>query len=97
MKLTLENHRYRERFGSVDYQRSQAWRSVCSSLCVKANKMLALIKRTLGNKDRTVFLALYKSILVRPHLEYCCAVNGHLAIRRIKNYWKKSNTDSHNY
>ena len=38
---------------------------------MKANKMLGLIKRTLVNKDRTVLLALYKSI-VRSHLEYCC-------------------------
>ena len=41
----------------------------CSAACVKANRMLGLIKRTLVNKRRAILTTLYKS-LVRPHLEY---------------------------
>ena len=44
----------------------------CSAACVKANRMLGLIKRTLVNRSPTILTTLYKS-LVRPHLEYSTA------------------------
>ena len=44
----------------------------CSAACVKANRMLGLLKRTLVNKSPTILTTLYKS-LVRPHLEYSTA------------------------
>ena len=39
----------------------------------KANKVLALIRRTFDNLDEEMLVLLYKS-LVRPHLDYCHAV-----------------------
>ena len=44
----------------------------CSAACIKANRMLGLIRRTVVNKRRTILTTLYKS-LVRPHLEYSTA------------------------
>ena len=44
----------------------------CNAACVKANRMLGLIKRTFVNKRQTILISLYKS-LVRPHLEYSTA------------------------
>ena len=44
----------------------------CSATCIKANRMLGLIKRTLVNKSPTILTTLYKS-LVWPHLEYSTA------------------------
>ena len=43
--------------------------SQCNEACLKANRMLGLIKRTFV-KTPEVMLNLYKT-LVRPHLEYC--------------------------
>ena len=45
----------------------------CSAACIKANRMLGLIKRTLVNRSPAILTTLYKS-LVRPHLEYSTAV-----------------------
>ena len=44
--------------------------SQCNEACLKANRMLGLIKRTFVVKTPEVMLNLYKT-LVRPHLEYC--------------------------
>ena len=44
----------------------------CSAACIKANRMLGLIRRTIVNKRHTILTTLYKS-LVRPHLEYSTA------------------------
>jgi len=44
--------------------------SQCNEVCLKANRMLGLIKRTFVVKTPEVMLNLYKT-LVRPHLEYC--------------------------
>ena len=41
--------------------------------CVKANRMLGLIKRTIVNRSPKVLTNLYKS-LVRPHLEFSTVV-----------------------
>ena len=42
--------------------------SQCNEACLKANRMLGLIKRTFVVKTPEVMLNLYKT-LVRPHLE----------------------------
>ena len=42
----------------------------CNEACLKANRMLGLIKRTFVVKTPEVMLNLYKT-LVCPHLEYC--------------------------
>jgi len=42
----------------------------CSHACMKANRMLGLIRRTMSSRDPVILTRLYKS-LVRPHLEYC--------------------------
>jgi len=44
--------------------------SQCNEACLKANKMLSLIKRTFVVKTPEIMLNLYKT-LVRPHVEYC--------------------------
>ena len=44
--------------------------SQCNEACLKANRMLGLIKRTFVVKTPEVMLNLYKT-QVRPHLEYC--------------------------
>ena len=45
----------------------------------KANKVLRLLKRTVGSKNKDIFSILYKS-LVRPILEYASPVwSPHLA------------------
>ena len=45
----------------------------------KANKVLGLLKRTVGSKNKEIFSVLYKS-LVRLILEYACPVwSPHLA------------------
>ena len=44
----------------------------CSAACIKANRILGLIRRTVVNKRRTILTTLYKS-LVRPYLEYSTA------------------------
>jgi len=45
----------------------------------KANKVLCLLKCTLGGKNKDIFSILYKT-LVRPILEYACPVwSPHLA------------------
>jgi len=45
----------------------------CHYACNKANKMLAMIKRTIKHTNISVMVQLYKS-LVRPHLKYCSPV-----------------------
>ena len=42
--------------------------SQCNEACLKANRMLSLIKRTFVVKTPEVMLNVYKT-LVRPHLE----------------------------
>ena len=42
--------------------------SQCNETCLKANRMLSLIKRTFVVKTPEVMLNVYKT-LVRPHLE----------------------------
>ena len=42
----------------------------CQQACMKANRMLGLMARTIGLRNLDVMTRLYKS-LVRPHLEYC--------------------------
>ena len=45
----------------------------------KANKVLGLLKRTVGGKIKDIFSSLYETLL-RPILEYACSVwSPHLA------------------
>ena len=44
--------------------------SQCNEACVKANRMLGLIKRAFVVKTPEVMLNLYET-LVRPHVDYC--------------------------
>ena len=46
------------------------WTDQISSSVSKANKLICWITRNLINKDRSVMLPVYKT-LIRPHLEYC--------------------------
>jgi len=55
--------------------------SRCYQACLKANRMLGLIKRSFITKSSEVLLNLYKSI-VRPHLEFCVSAYGHQIIKK---------------
>ena len=46
------------------------WTDQISSSVSKANKLICWITRNLINKDRSVILPVYKT-LIRPYLEYC--------------------------
>ena len=46
------------------------WTDQISSSVSKANKLICWITRNLINKDRSVMLPVYET-LIRPHLEYC--------------------------
>ena len=54
-----------------------------SSIILKANKILATIKRSFKYLTEQTFPLLYKS-LVRPHLEYCNAVWSPHLIKHVK-------------
>jgi len=45
----------------------------CVAACNKANRVLGMIRRTIGYKEQWMMPNLYKS-LVRPHLEQCVSV-----------------------
>jgi len=47
----------------------------CSKQCLKANKVLGMIKRTFSIRNMEVILQLYKS-LVRPHLEWAYSIQA---------------------
>ena len=50
--------------------------SQCAEACMRANKMLGLIKRTFVARSTETMINLYKTI-VRPHLEYCVSASPH--------------------
>ena len=55
------------------------WSKHVEHIVHKANKVLGLLKRTVGGKNKDIFSNLYKT-LVRPILEYACPVwSPHLA------------------
>ncbi|PFX30471.1 RNA-directed DNA polymerase from mobile element jockey [Stylophora pistillata] len=49
------------------------WSKHVEQIVHKANKVLGLLKRTVGGKNKDIFSNLYKT-LVRPILEYACPV-----------------------
>ena len=53
--------------------RDLSWSNHVDTLVNKANKVLGLLKRTIGSKNREIFSVLYRS-LVRPLLEYASPV-----------------------
>ena len=50
-----------------------SWSNHVNAIVNKANKVVGLLKRTVGNKNREIFSMLYM-FLVRPILEYACPV-----------------------
>ena len=55
------------------------WSKHVEQIVHKANRVLGLLKRTVGGKNKDIFSILYKT-LVRPILEYACPVwSPHLA------------------
>ena len=55
------------------------WCKHVEQIVHKANRVLGLLKRTVGGKNKDIFSNLYKT-LVRPILEYACPVwSPHLA------------------
>ena len=66
--------------------------SQCNEACLKANRMLGLIKRTFVVKTPEVMLNLYKT-LVRPHLNIAYLLGLHIT-KRIKSSLRKCSTDS---
>ena len=57
----------------VIMSRDLSWSNHVDTLVNKANKVLGLLKRTIGSKNREIFSVLYRS-LVRPLLEYASPV-----------------------
>ena len=53
--------------------RDLSWSNYVDAIVNKTNKVVGLLKRTVGSKNRESFSMLYKS-LVRPILEYACPV-----------------------
>ena len=53
--------------------RDLSWSNNVDAIVNKANKVVGLIKRTVGSKNKEIFSMLYKS-LVKPILEYVCPV-----------------------
>ena len=76
---------------TINYDLS--WGKHVSYIVNKANKVLGVIKRSLGNDIRHAFSCLFKS-LVRPILEYS-APSGASTKKGILNPWKKSKEEHH--
>ena len=57
----------------VNMSRDLSWSNHVDVIVNKANKVLGLLKRTVGSENKEIFSMLYKS-LVRPILEYACPV-----------------------
>ena len=57
----------------VYVSRDLSWSNHVDASVNKANKVVGLLKRTVGSKNREIFSMLYKS-LVRPISEYACPV-----------------------
>ena len=55
----------------VNMSRDLSWSNHVGVIVNRANKVLGLLKRTVGSKNKEIFSMLYKS-LVRPILEYAC-------------------------
>ena len=53
--------------------RDLSWSNNVDAIVNKASKVVGLIKRTVGSKNKEIFSMLYKS-LVKPILEYVCPV-----------------------
>ena len=53
--------------------RDLSWSNHVNAIVNKAKKVVGLLKRTVGSKNREIFSMLYKS-LFRPILEYACPV-----------------------
>ena len=63
----------------VNMSRDLSWSNHVDVIVNKANKVLGLLKRTVGSKNKEIFSILYNS-LMRPILEYACPVwSPHLA------------------
>ena len=63
-------------------QSSLSWEYHISSICGRANRILGLIRRTFGYKNRKGVEVDFKS-LVRPILEYCCQVWNPCLIKHV--------------
>ena len=57
----------------VNMPRDLSWSNHVDVIVNKASRVLGLLKRTVGSKNKEIFSMLYKS-LVRPILEYACPV-----------------------
>jgi len=59
------------------------WEKQYSAAVSKANKILAMTKRSFSDRSKETVIPLYKS-LVRPHLEYCSQIWSHHCIKDTK-------------
>ena len=78
---------------TINYDLS--WGKHVSYIVNKANKVLGVIKRSLGNDNQYAFSCLFKS-LVRPILEYAAPVWSPYQ-KRMWNPWKKSKEEHHGW
>ena len=82
--------------------RDLSWSNHVDAIVNKANKVVGLLKRTVGSKNREIFSLLYKS-LVRPILEYACPVwspylvKDKLAIEKVQRTASRESLSVKNY
>ena len=81
-------------WATINYDLS--WGKHVSYIVTKANKVLGVIKRSLGNDNMYTFSCLFKS-LVRPLLEYAAPVWRAPTKKRLSNPWKKSKEEHHGW
>ena len=70
-----------------------SWTSHVVEVVNKANKVLGLIKRTIGSADKNIFSTLYES-LVRPILEYASPVWSPFLVKGIVHLEKVQRRES---
>ena len=82
--------------------RDLSWSNHVDAIVNKANKVVGLLKRTVGSKNREIFSMLYKS-LVRPIREYACPVwspylvKDKLAIEKVQRRASRESLSVKNY
>ena len=71
------------RHRNQDFRDRHSWSDQVNSVVNKANRVLGIIKRTVGTSNMKVFMLLYKT-LVRPILEYAVPMWSPYLVKDVK-------------